>query len=47
MVLGALIIKEELGLSDREIVEQITENPYLQHFIGLREYQDRHHLTLP
>ncbi|AGL00745.1 IS5 family transposase [Desulfoscipio gibsoniae] len=41
MALGALIIKEKCGYSDRETVEQITENPYLQFFIGLREYQDR------
>jgi len=41
MALGALIIKEKCGFSDRETVEQITENPYLQQFIGLREYQDR------
>ncbi len=27
MALGALIIKEKLGISDRETVEQITENP--------------------
>ena len=26
--------------SDRELVEQITENPYLQHFIGLPGYQE-------
>ena len=36
--LGALIIKEKLGISDRETVEQIKENPYLQYFIGRREY---------
>ncbi|WP_435050875.1 IS5 family transposase [Desulfoscipio gibsoniae] len=41
MALGALIIKEKCGYSDRETVEQITENPYLQYFIGLREYHDR------
>ena len=29
MALGALIIKERLGISDREVVEQIKENPYL------------------
>jgi IS5 family transposase len=29
MALGALIIKEKLGISDRETVEQIRENPYL------------------
>ena len=33
MALGALIIKEKLGISDRETVEQIRENPYLQYFI--------------
>ena len=38
--LGALIIKEKLGISDRETVEQIKENPYLQYFIGLSEYNN-------
>ena len=38
MALGALIIKEQLGISDRETVEQIRENPYLQYFIGLETY---------
>ena len=27
MALGSLIIKERLGISDRETVEQIKENP--------------------
>jgi hypothetical protein len=40
MALGALIIKERLVASDRETVEQIRENPYLQFFLGLKEYQD-------
>lgn len=39
MALGSLIIKEKLGLSDQETVEQIKENPYLQYFIGLECYQ--------
>jgi len=39
MALGSLIIKEKLGLSDIETVEQIKESPYLQCFIGLAEYQ--------
>jgi hypothetical protein len=38
--IGALIIKERLGLSDRETVEQIRENPYLQYFIGLNRYSN-------
>ncbi len=36
--LGALIIKERLGLTDRETVETIRENPFLQYFIGLEEF---------
>ncbi|GKV65538.1 MULTISPECIES: IS5 family transposase [unclassified Sporosarcina] len=38
--LGALIIKERLGLSDEETVEAITENPYMQYFIGLPAFQE-------
>lgn len=30
MALGALIIKEKLGITNRETVEQIREKPYLQ-----------------
>jgi len=41
IALGALLIKERLGISDRETVEQIRENPYLQYFLGLMEYQDK------
>ncbi len=40
MALGALIIKEKLGISDRETVEQIKENPYLQYFIGRSAYSN-------
>jgi hypothetical protein len=40
VALGALIIQERLQLSDRETVQQIVENPYLQYFIGLEGYQD-------
>lgn len=36
--LGALLVKERLGLSDRETVDAIQENPYLQFFIGLEEF---------
>ncbi|NEZ56462.1 IS5 family transposase [Adonisia turfae] len=41
MALGALIIKEKLGISDRETIDQIRENPYLQYFLGLHEYSDK------
>src|SRR4028119_1432188 len=40
MALGALIIKEKLGISDRETVEQLRENPYLQYFIGQSNYSN-------
>lgn len=39
MALGSLIIQTRCGLTDRETVQQITENPYLQYFIGLKEFQ--------
>ena len=32
MALGSLIIQTKLGFSDRELVEEITENPYLPVF---------------
>jgi len=38
MALGALLIKEHLGLTDRGTVEAIQENPYLQFFIGREEF---------
>lgn len=41
IALGALIIKEKLGLSDRETVEQVQENPYLQYFLGFHEYLEQ------
>jgi hypothetical protein len=40
IALGSLIIKEKLGTSDRETVEQIKENPYLQYFIGQTNYSN-------
>ncbi len=49
LALGALIVKERLGVTDRELVEQIAENPYLQYFLGLTTYQHEapfHHSLL-
>ena len=40
LTLGALIIKEKLGTSDWETVEQIKENPYLQYFLRLSGYSN-------
>jgi hypothetical protein len=39
MALGSLLIQKQLGFSDRELVEEIVENPYFQYFIGLPAYQ--------
>jgi len=38
VALGALLIKERQGLTDRETVETIEENPYMQFFLGLEEF---------
>lgn len=40
LALGALIIQTKYQFSDRELVEQLTENPYYQYFIGLSGYQE-------
>lgn len=41
MVIGALIIKHKLGLSDEETILAIQENPYMQYMCGLTEYSDQ------
>jgi len=38
IVLGALIIKHIEKLDDRGVVDAIQENPYMQFFIGLKEF---------
>jgi len=40
MALGALIIQTRFQYSDRELDDQISENPYLQYFIGLPGFQE-------
>lgn len=37
---ASLIIKEKLGLTDEETVEQIRENAYLQYLLGWEAYRD-------
>jgi len=39
LMIGAVIIKHKLCLSDEETVDQIQVNPYLQYFFGLPDYQ--------
>jgi hypothetical protein len=38
IVIGAMIIKHKLKLDDRETIETIRENMYMQYFLGLQEY---------
>ena len=41
MALGSLIIKQMLCCSDERTVRHISENPYMQYFIGMKEYTSR------
>jgi len=41
LVIGAMILKHKLTISDEETVKQIQENPYLQFFVGLPEFQTK------
>lgn len=41
LALGCLIIQSRYQYSDRELVEQLRENPYYQYFIGLPGYQEK------
>jgi hypothetical protein len=41
MAFAALFIKQRLGLTDEETVEQIRENPYLQFFLGFAGYSTK------
>ncbi len=40
-VLASLIIKHKLDSSDEEVAEHISENPYMQYFIGLPRFEYR------
>ena len=37
---GALYIQRKLGPTDRELIDKIAENPYMQYFIGYKEYRN-------
>ena len=41
LAFGALFIKQRLGLSDEETVEQIRENAYMQFFLGFAGYSSK------
>lgn len=40
-VIGAFIIKHKLRLSDQETLLSISENPYMQFFLGLKTYRPK------
>ena len=39
MMLGSRIIQLRMGYTDRELVDQVCQNPYYQYFIGLPAFQ--------
>ena len=41
MVVGALIVKHKLNLSDEETILAIQENPYMQYMLGLTAFSDK------
>ncbi len=41
LAVGSLIIKHKLQLSDREVVETLKENIYLQYFVGFSGFQKK------
>ena len=41
LALGSLIIQTRYQFADKELVEQLTENPYYQYFIGFSRYQQK------
>ncbi|MDA3953787.1 MAG: IS5 family transposase [Bacteroidales bacterium] len=42
VIIGAMIIKHKQKLSDDETIDTISENPYMQYFLGLKEFQQKH-----
>ena len=38
LIIGSIIIKHRLGLSDEETVNSIEENPYMQYFLGYDDF---------
>ena len=46
LIIGAVIIKRKLCLSDEESNEQIRENPYLQYFVGFKAFHKEQDFAL-
>ena len=47
MALGSLIIQKRKNVSDRKLLSEIAENPYLQYFIGLDKFEHKAPFTGP
>ena len=47
MALGALLVQKRKGLSDRKLVKEIEENPYVQYFLGLPGFVNECPFTAP
>ena len=41
IALGSQIIKQKLRCSDDWVVRHVSENPYLQYFLGMKEYSSK------
>jgi len=41
IIVGALIIKHKMYLSDKETVQIISENPHMQYFVGIEEFTSK------
>lgn len=39
--LGALLLQKHLKCSDEELIQELTENPYFQYFIGLPGFEEK------
>ncbi len=41
IIVGALIIKSRMNITDEETVQSISENPYMQYFLGYEGYTEQ------
>ena len=39
MALASVLIKQRYKISDDDVIAEIAMNPYLQHFLGLQQFQ--------
>lgn len=40
LAFGSLVIAQVMGLSDKDTIALVNENPYMQAFLGLKEFTD-------